>query len=93
MENSITVRYNLTYGGFQVGDRVYFPSITKRERYDSGTVIAGKFTEKLQSAWRWGVETSAMILIKPDDGTQPVEVSPKSCYRVREDVAAPEEEK
>lgn len=42
MQDNVIARYNLTYGGFQVGDRVYFPSITKRERYDSGTVIAGK---------------------------------------------------
>lgn len=93
MENSITMRYNLTYGGFQVGDRVYFPSITKRERYDSGTVIAGKFTEKLQSGWRWRMEQSTMLLIQPDDGTPPFEVKPKDCYFIREVRLASEEEK
>lgn len=82
-EQRITMK--ISYGGFFIDDKVYFPSLTLRDRYNRGTVIEAKQvyreTSKLLPFFRGKYIIENRLLIKPDGGEQPVEVLANECYK------------
>lgn len=82
-EQHITMK--ISYGGFFIGEEVYFPISSVVNDYVRGTIIAAKIvhrrTSKHRLFLRAKLTTENMLLIRPDGDEQPVEVPADECYK------------
>ena len=75
-----TITLKLSYGGFNVGDKVYYP-IVKYE-YGLGTVVAGKIERKRRSNLPFLSFETTTLIVKV--GNHYFEEPAHKCYKATE---------